>query len=394
MVEVAPVTSRPTRRQFVLAGAGTAVAGVLAGAGIHELNTTDTPPSSPELDRLQPGEHQPGVDRPATPQAHLLFTALTWPEHTLPTGSKVDDLLRGISDTTLDLTTAPPKEVLPDGPGDLTIQVGLGPRIVRLSKSELPGAELLPSFAGSEQIDPTLRSGDLVLLVAASDPSVLRPATEALIATVPDAAIAWQQQGLRPPGTGARTRNPFGYHDGVVVPADSAAMDSGVWISDGAVRGGTIGVVRRFELDVTRFEALPTHRRDRIFGRRHVDGSPLSGGTIDDEVDLSAKSPEGEYLIPARSHIRAAHPSFTASPLMMRRSYGFTQSDTRGSELAAGLLFISYQKSLATFVGTQRRMDEFDDLMSYATCTAECTFLVLPGFDRENPLGTSVAGTW
>lgn len=396
MGDLPPVNSRPTRRQFVLAGASTAVVGVLAGAGVQKFTEAEPehpqPPAEPGP--LQAGDHQPGVDRPSTPQAHLLLTALSWPQRAIPAGPRIETLLSELGSAAIQLTTDPPDRVLPDGPGDLTIQIGLGPRIVRLSTSDLPGAEQLPEFAGSKQVDSILRSGDIVLLVAASDPSILRPATETMIGLVEGAAVAWQQQGLRPPGTGARTRNPFGYHDGVVVPVDASGMNSGVWIDDGAARGGTIGVVRRFELDLSRFESLSPEQRDQVFGRRHVDGAPLSGGTINDEVDLSVKSPEGEYLIPSRSHVRAAHPSFTASPLMMRRSYGFTGLGAPGSEVTAGLLFISYQNVLDTFVRTQRRMDEFDDLMSYVTCTAECTFLVLPGFSRESPLGSTLVGTW
>lgn len=384
------MTTRPTRRQFVLAGAGTAVVGALTGVGFRELSDSDSPAPAAETGSLQSGARQPGVDRPSTPQAHLLFTALTWSEQPLPTRLKIEALLSRIGASVLELTTAPPDAVLPDGPGDLTVQIGLGPRIVQLSGQGLHGAQALPEFVGSDNIDPALRSGDVILLVAASDPSVLRPATESLIEIVAGATVAWQQQCLRPPGTGARTRNPFGYHDGVVVPVDEIGMDAGVWIGDGAARNGSIGVVRRFELDLPRFEALTADQRDQVFGRRHVDGSPLSGGGINDEVDLSAKSPEGEYLIPARSHIRAAHPSFTASALMMRRSYGFTRSDPHGSDGATGLLFISYQNDLDIFVRTQRRMDEIDDLMSYVTCTAECTFLVLPGFDLHTPLGSSL----
>ena len=75
---------------------------------------------------------------------------------------------------------------------------------------------------------------------------------------------------------------------------------------------------------------------------------------------------------------------------MMRRSYGFTATDPATQRLTAGLLFTSYQNDLLTFVRTQQRLDDEDDLMTYATPTAEVSFLVLPGFSRERPLGSTL----
>jgi dye decolorizing peroxidase len=61
----------------------------------------------------------------------------------------------------------------------------------------------------------------------------------------------------------------------------------------------------------------------------------------------------------------------------LRRSYNFDE----------GLLFISFQKELRTFVATQYRMSEGDALLRYATTTTSATFLILPGFTAETPLG-------
>ena len=104
-------------------------------------------------------------------------------------------------------------------------------------------------------------------------------------------------------------------------------------------------------------------------------------------VDLEAKTPDGRYVTPARSHARAAHPSFTGSTTMLRGSYSFTDSD--GSR---GLLFRCFQRDLDTFVRTQRRLDDVDDLMRFVTPTASASFLVLPGFDADRPLGATLFG--
>ena len=59
-------------------------------------------------------------------------------------------------------------------------------------------------------------------------------------------------------------------------------------------------------------------------------------------------------------------------------------------EPANGLVFISYQNVVRTFVATQQRMDETDDLMDFARPTATAAFAILPGFDGQRPLGSTL----
>ena len=70
---------------------------------------------------------------------------------------------------------------------------------------------------------------------------------------------------------------------------------------------------------------------------------------------------------------------------MLRGSYTFGEST--GSR---GLLFRCFQRDLDTFIRTQQRLDEVDDLVGYARLTATGSFLVLPGFDTHRPLGSSL----
>jgi dye decolorizing peroxidase len=174
--------------------------------------------------------------------------------------------------------------------------------------------------------------------------------------------------------------------DGIVVPHGDDELRENVWIASGPLAGGTICVVRKLRLDTTRFRALETAEREGIIGRTLSDGSPLSGGKPDDQVDLRAKTPEGEFLVPPRAHARAAHPSFTGSTLMLRRSYSF---DDGGDD--SGLLFISFQNELRVFTATQHRLDEVDDLMGFTTPLFSATFVMLPGFSADRPLGAQLA---
>lgn len=69
---------------------------------------------------------------------------------------------------------------------------------------------------------------------------------------------------------------------------------------------------------------------------------------------------------------------------MLRRSYSYA----RGAE--HGLVFTAFQKNVQTFVLTQQRMDEIDALMDFATATATGSWAILPGFDDDHPLGSTL----
>ena len=110
-----------------------------------------------------------------------------------------------------------------------------------------------------------------------------------------------------------------------------------------------------------------------------------SGGTVASEPSLTAKTPDGQYLIPADAHLRRSSALATGVPLMLRRGYPV-------DDPGPGLLFVSFQSTLAAFVRTLQRMDESDRLMEFATATASAHFLVLPGFTPRRPLGSTLFG--
>jgi dye decolorizing peroxidase len=385
---------KPTRRGVLIGAVAAtvgAVAGVSAGAAIVNPQQPNAAPPEPEGAApaagapVNPtGPNQAGIARPHTPQRFGRIRVLDLGDGD---GSDPSDWLGALGERILELAAGVPG-VLPDGPGDLTVTVGLGPRLVAAIDPTLPGAEELPSFAGDDAIPASARGGDLLLAVYSSDPGVLRPVLEDLVGLVPAASTRWEQAAFRAPGEGTKTRNPLGFHDGVIVPKGDAELDENVWIGSGPAAGGAICVIRRLRLDSDRFHALPVSGQEQIFGRRRDTGAPLSGGEPDAQVDLAARTPEGDPVIPANAHARAAHPSFTGSALMLRRGYAFDNGDGD-----AGLMFICFQHDLRTFVVTQQRLDEVDALRQFTHATASATFLILPGFDRDRPLGSSLTAT-
>ncbi|MEU0880108.1 Dyp-type peroxidase [Lentzea sp. NPDC005914] len=215
------------------------------------------------------------------------------------------------------------------------------------------GIDGLPEFPG-DAVRPQDLGGRLFLQICGDDPDAVR---DAVARVRPDGRLRWREQGF----CNADRTNGLGFRDGIVVPKTPDEFDQEVWLPDGS----TIAVVRRIKLDFAAFEALPVADQERVFGRRKHDAVPLSGG---EEVDLSAKTPDGEYVIPADAHVRRAHPLMAGAGLMLRRSYNY----------AEGLLFISYQRELKTFVNTMYRMIDGDALLRYATTTSSAAFRIPP----------------
>ncbi len=389
-------TPSGTSRRRLLTAGGAGLAAGLLGA----VTSCSSDPergaagddAAPAPDFIDPhGPHQAGVHRPETPPTHLNFLVLGASSEAL-TRARVRRTLAELGVTVTALTGHAPRDQRLDAdPVGLTIQIGIGARLLALS-----GAETsldLPTFAGSAALPDRLRGGDLVLSVASEHPETAARVTDLIIAQVTAAGYRpqWSQIAFRPRGEGSITRNPLGFDDGIVQPALTQTVPEHVFLTDGATRGGSIAVVRRFILDTAAFDGLDTSAQEAVFGRVKATGAPLSGGSRSTAVNLASKTPAGEYLIPIGSHVRAAHPSFTGSTLMLRRSYGFRES--RDGHLdRSGLLFISYQDDVGVFARTQLRMDREDRLMDFAEPTAEVAFLVLPGFDTDHPLGSALFG--
>lgn len=369
----------PSRRRFLALAGGTATAAGLAGCTAsreHAVAPSEVNGSSAAAVAAG-GAHQGGIVRPAPAQAHLLTVVLDL-------NGRPGPVLRRIGETVLRLTTGRDPMLAGMPPGDLTVTVGVGPRLVRSAGDHLPGADDLPPFP-RERMSASDRGGDVMVQLCASDPLLLPGAATAVIAAG-GLTERWRQAAFRGPNVavgsrGSAPRNLLGFVDGIVVPRGDAEYDRDVWLPAGTpAAGGTIAVLRRMEIDVERFLGHDVAAQERIIGRRRASAAPLSGGTAATNPDLGGKTPSGAYLIPADAHLRRANPVSTGVPTMLRRSYSF-------ADTASGLFFVSFQNELQTFVATLNRMSTSDALLDYTTTTRSGTFLVLPGFDPGRPLG-------
>ncbi|MFE7127940.1 Dyp-type peroxidase [Streptomyces sp. NPDC057617] len=374
----------PSRRAFLDVTGATVAAGLVAGCSWDSTEPGRPAPSAAAVPTPVPatGRHQAGVTLPETAQRNLLAVVAD-----LGTAVAPGPLLAELGETIRALTAGSDPRLLGLSPGDLTVTVGVGPRLVRTAGASLPGAADLPRFS-RERIASQARGGDLLIQICAGDALLVPVVAAALLDQAGDRVRErWRQSGRRGtdvPVAKGRTapRNLLGFIDGIVGPHTIAEQERDLWLAGPpAVAGGTLAVLRRMELDLTRFAALSVAEQEAVFGRRRASGVPLSGGTVASGPELGAKTPDGRYLVPVDAHVRRANPTVVGVGHMLRRSYST-------DEPAPGLLFISFQNDLRTFTATLTRMDTSDALLPFTTTTASATFLILPGFDQQHPLGS------
>jgi dye decolorizing peroxidase len=380
------VPSQPLSRRALLGltGASLAAAGVAGCASSSDRQPVSDAPRAgatpAPVDAT--GAHQAGVVSPRAAQPNLLTLVYDLDGPPAP-------VLAALGRTVLALTSGRDRHLAGMSPGDLTLTIGVGPRLVAAVDRTLPGARQLPSFP-RERLAAGDTGGDVMVQVCASDPLLL-PGASAAIASAGGRALRerWRQRAFRGPSlavdrTRSAPRNLLGFVDGIVGPRSAADLDADIWVpASSRAAGATIAVLRRMEIDVERFLAQTVAKQEAAIGRRRSSAAPLSGGTISSDPDLDARTPEGAYLIPTNAHVRRAHPPSTGVPTMLRRSYSF-------EDAAAGIFFISFQNRLSTFVATLHRMSTSDALLEFTVTTRSATFLILPGFAGTRPLGSTV----
>ncbi|HZU92322.1 MAG TPA: Dyp-type peroxidase, partial [Microbacterium sp.] len=312
------------------------------------------PAPSPSASALPDDDRRAGITHPTVPQRHLALRVLVLdgiPAEQLPTLVAAASIGEPSADA-----------------GEVTVTVGYAPEhALRLWPERAVTASVLPAFAGD--VPALVTGGDLAVQVCAETASGARDAADAFAASL-GARVLWEQTGYRdaptPHGT-ARTST--GFIDGIINPRTAELLTAGVWI-DTAHRDTHL-IVRRMRIDAA-FTQRPVAEQEQAVGRVRDTGAPVSGGGPDDEVDLFAKTGDGRLLTPLSAHTRRAHPSNIGRPLMLRRSYSFDPPS------GAGLVFLAYMNDPQTFVMTQRRLDEMDDLIAATTTDASGCFFV-PG---------------
>lgn len=393
-----------SRRQLLLGGAAAGWGAALA-LGVDAL-TRDPTEAVPAEDlngsTVVPfhGADQAGLT--VRPQAWSTFLGLDLHEETDVDGLR--RLMRLLSDDASRLTQGEPaladsEPELATRPARLTITFGFGPELVERARGPRPvWLAPLPAF-GIDQLDDAWCGGDLLVEVAADDPTTVAHATRMLLKDARAfAVVRWLQRGFRrahgsePSGT--TMRNLFGQVDGTVNPAPgSADFDALVRIDDGSwLAGGSSLVVRRIAMDLEGWDRLDRSGREAAIGRRLSDGAPLTGGDEHTAPDLEARDAVGFPVIAEFSHMRRAT---TENPgqRFYRRGYNYDDAPAPGQISSSGLIFTCYQADpVAQFVPVQQRLSDLDLLNQWTTPIGSAVFAIPPGCGEGGFIGETLLG--
>lgn len=391
---------RLPRRHLLIGGAaaGTgAIGAALIGNGLaNPANHAAVAPVSAAPIALNGDSRQPfyanrqsGIETPA--QAHASFLALR-----LNPGLRADGvrrLLKLLSEDAAALTQgnaalADMEGELAQKPANLTITFGFGAGFFQTIDKPVPAAaQALPAFK-IDRLREEYSGGDLLLQLCCDDPLTLAHAQRMLLKDARSfSTVQWSQSGFRrsvgteSPGT--TMRNLFGQLDGTGNSKSGTAERERIIWGDQQTPGwrpdGTSLVLRRISMNLDKWDELDRGGREESVGRTLDTGAPLTGKEEFDEPDFEAKTPLGFPVIADFSHLRRSRPEDPRQRIF-RRAYNYEQLPANGGPADSGLLFASYQASVASqFTPIQKRLDELDLLNQWTTPIGSAVFAIPPG---------------
>lgn len=420
---VPPEAPRGLSRRGLLGliGAGGLVAGGLGGAAIGAAEASGGGASGGRTVHPFHGEHQAGITTAV--QDHLHFAAFDMADD-----ASRDDLIALLQDWSyaaarmtqgLDVSASGAVGGSPHAPPDdtgealglpassLTITIGFGPTLFEKDGVDRFGIAArrpaaltpLPRFLG-EDLVPLGTGGDLCVQACADDPQVAVHAVRNLSRIAfGRAALRWSQLGFgrtsKTTTAQATPRNLFGFKDGTanILADDADALRDHVWVGgdDGPdwLAGGSYLVARKIRQKIETWDRVRLLEQERTVGRTKGEGGPLSGGGEFAEPDFAKVSSAGTSAIDARSHVRLAHPEFNGGARILRRGYNYVDGNDTLGTLAAGLFFVSYQRSPEQFIRIQKSLAS-DLLGEYFVHIGSGVFAVPPGAASGSYVGAGL----
>ncbi len=414
----------PSRRRL-LAGAGLAGAGVVAGGlGGYFARQPAAAPAASDGGTLGDststvafyGPHQAGIDTPA--QDRLAFGSLNVVDGTSP--ADLRDLLAQWSTAAAKMTAgelvgqvtdpdAPPVdtgEAVGSPVSRLTITLGYGPslfdrRFGLASRRPAALADLPP--LPNENLDPDYSGGDLCVQACSDDPLVAFHAVRNL-ARIGMGAVEhnWLELGFGRTSTtsaGQQTpRNLLGFKDGTrnIKAQQAALMNDHVWVGRETdqpwLRGGSYLVARKIRMFIENWDRDYLQDQENVIGRSKVSGGPLSGGGEFTAPDFGATAASGLPAIPANAHIRLASFEHNGGTRILRRGYSYTDGiDPQAGTLVGGLFFIAFMKNPSQFVRLQTALAS-DALNEYVHHVGSAVFACPPGLSAGQHWGDGLFG--
>jgi deferrochelatase/peroxidase EfeB len=416
----------PLSRRALLgaAGAGAVAASVAGGYAVGATRDEPVRPDPEAVPVAFEGRHQAGILTPAQDRLHFVVLDVTtesrdelvgllkeWTQaaRKLTQGNEV-----GVYGAVAGAPEAPPEdtgEALGLPASGLTLTIGFGPSLferdgrARFGLGDARPADLveLPLFSG-DRLEPSLTGGDVAIQACANDPQVAVHAIRNLVRIAfGRASVRYSQLGFgRTSSTSASqatARNLFGFKDGTAnVKSEDRDVDDVVWVQQGDgpdwMVGGSYLVARRIDMRIETWDREPLAGQEAIIGRAKGSGGPLSGGDEHATIDLGKRGSDGQPLIPVTSHVAKAHPDNNGGARILRRGYNFVNGTDGLGQLAAGLFFISYQRSPEQFVRIQRNLagPTNDALNEYLVHRSSGLFACPPGVGPRGFWGETLLG--
>jgi deferrochelatase/peroxidase EfeB len=398
----------PSRRRL-LAGAGLAGAGVVAGGlggyFAHQPSAAAVSDAGSESTATVPfyGKYQAGIATPA--QDRLAFGSL----NVVDGASKADlrDLLSAWTAAAAKMTAgqlvgevtepvAPPVdtgEAIGSPVSQLTVTVGYGPSLFDdrfgLAARKPAALATLPPLP-NENLDPDYSGGDLCIQACSNDPLVAFHAVRNL-ARIGMGVVEhnWLELGFGRTSTTstaqATPRNLLGFKDGTrnIKAQQTSLMNDYVWAGSETdqpwMRNGSYLVARKIRMFIENWDRDYLQDQENVIGRSKVAGAPLSGGTEFTTPDFSAAGADGLPAIPAHAHVRLASFENNGGTRILRRGYSYTDGiDPQTGTLVGGLFFIAFMKNPSQFIKLQNALAS-DALNEYVHHVGSAVFACPPG---------------
>lgn len=278
--------------------------------------------------------------------------------------------------------------------GGTTLTFGVGPSFFErlgLQARQPSALAALPAFAGDAILEG-YRDGDMVLqLCATTDATTSAVAAEVEALAEGVATVRATQVGFREDVPPRETpRNLMGFKDGTANPpfVDGLTTDQLIWAGSEApawLQGGSYLVMRRIRIDLAAWEQTAVAAQEAVIGRDKETGAPLTGTRERDRADFGERDSAGNLVIAADAHIRRARPQQNGGARILRRGYGY-----RDSEADAGLIFLSYQRNPAQFTRIQSSLSASDALNRFTITVGSGVWAVLPGVATGGWLGQAL----
>jgi len=349
------------------------------------------------------GEHQAGIVTPA--QRHIYFLVLDL--HTTDLKEIREVFKRWTAYASL---LSKGENILPYGdnphvpPADtgeadslnaykLTLTFGVSTSFLRklgLSEQLPPDFAELPVFP-RDQIRKEFSGGDICIQSCADDPQVAFHAVRQLVRQGRSSVtMRWSQTGFNAFDLGQDTpRNLFGFRDGTANQETLQKADDLIWIgSPSWLKGGSYLVARKIQMHLETWDRTSLKGQEETFGRARANGAPLSGKAEFDTADVNVRDAKGQYVIPENSHMGLSKRSGIQ---LLRRSFSYSNGiDPVTGQFDAGLLFVSFQKSPAQFIGVQSALGRIDKMNEYITHIGSGLFACFGGVSEGQYIGQSL----